>query len=117
MSVPGYQLCTEHRVLFRVGTQCLTCPPRAFYVVHGRGANEEERYLFDERHSCNTAFVGPCRACAQARVVHDDGDEQPGSFPGRRGVWLVGGGRNHMGTLGGTPPANYSPYSQEVTPL
>lgn len=95
----GFRFCAVHCVLFRDGTTCLACPSITFSVVHGRSALEWDRYRFDERHTCGTADTGACRGCAQARVVHDGGDEDPAAFAGRRGTWLVGGGRDADGAL------------------
>lgn len=71
-------------------------------VEYASDAGGEEQYVHGERHSCRDVprSVYPCRACAQARVVHDDGDEQPGEWSEAHGRWLVGGGRNSQGVMG-----------------
>lgn len=65
----------------------------------------ELRYMFGEWHNCRDTprSVYPCRACAQAKVEHDGGDEQSESWAEAHGHWLVGGGRVSAGVMGPKP--------------
>jgi hypothetical protein len=71
-------------------------------VTYEPDPSGEERWMFGERHNCRDEprCVYPCRACAQAKVEHDGGDEQANSWPEAHGRWLVGGGRSSGGVMG-----------------
>lgn len=87
----------------------------AFEVPETPGELDELRWLFDEwRHSCDSSYMGACRACAQARIQHDGGDENPGEWPGAKGLWLVGGGRMSNGASAGCAMPGLLPDGRPV---
>ena len=71
-------------------------------IVYESDPSGYDRWVYGERHNCldSPRSVYPCRACAQAKVEHDGGDEQADSWPEAHGRWLVGGGRNSPGVMG-----------------
>jgi hypothetical protein len=73
----------------------------AFDVPRVRGELAALRVSYSEPHNCYTAYIGACRACAQARVEHDAGDEDRDQWRGAKGLWLVGGGLYHLGKSAG----------------
>lgn len=80
-------------------------------VVYDAGIASESDWMFRESHNCHDdpRCAHPCRACAQARVEHDPGDEQPGAWPESHGRWLVGGGRYSAGIMGPRPWGDWDP--------